>query len=205
MISPKTMLPRIPPLSTDEISRIAAEASIPAELLDRNVFRILFHSPRVGKAMQELLYAQLFNTALDGRLRELVIMRIGWVTGCDYEWAQHWFTALKAFGCTADDLLAVRDWRSSSHLGAVERAVLAATDEALATGTISSETWELCQQHLATTPSRLELVTAIATWHAISLILRCLKVPLEEDTPSWPPDGRSPSNGADGPAPSASR
>lgn len=186
--------PRIVPLSTEEISRLAAEAGIPAELLDRNVFRVLFHSPRVGKAMQGLLYAQLFDAAFDGRLRELVIMRIGWNTGCDYEWAQHWFTAIKAFGCSEEDLLAVREWRTSPRLGAVERAVLAATDETLATGTISPETWELCQQHLGTTQARLELVTVIATWHAISLILRCLNVPLEADTPSWPPDGRSPFN-----------
>ncbi len=204
-MSDNSLLPRILPLSMDEVSRIAAEAGIPAELLSRNIFRVLFHSPRVAKAIQDLLYVQLFGAAFDDRLRELVIMRIGWVTGCDYEWAQHWFTALKAFGCSADDLLAVREWRASPRLGAVEQAVLAATDEALATGTISPGTWALCQRHLGSTQACLELVTAIATWHAISLILRCLQVPLEEDTPSWPPDGCSPSTGMDGLTRRASR
>lgn len=183
---------RIEPLSTAEIERIAADAGIPAELLDRNIFRVLYRSPRVAKAMQELLYVHLYGSALDDRLRELVIMRIGWITGCDYEWAQHWFTAISAFGCSADDLLAVRDWRTSTHLGDVDRAVLAATDEVVNGGSISDATWQLCCAHLPNRQACLELVTAIATWHAISLILRSLHVPLEEDTPSWPPDGQAP-------------
>ncbi|MBP1774725.1 MAG: hypothetical protein H6Q86_731, partial [candidate division NC10 bacterium] len=187
--------PRLALLSMDEVSRIAPEAGIPAELTDRNLFRILLHSPRVAKAIQELLYAQLFGATLDGRLRELVIMRIGWATGCDYEWAQHWWTAQKAFGCNADDLLAVREWQTSPRFGAVERAVLAATDETLATGTISPETWALCQTHLGSPQACLELVTAIATWHLISRVVRSLQIPLEADTPSWPPDGRCLSDG----------
>lgn len=197
-MSDNSLPPRIPPLSTDEISRVAAEIGIPTELLDRNIFRVLYQSPRVAKAIQELLYVHLYGAAFDDRLRELVIMRIGWVTDCDYEWAQHWFTALNAFDCSPEDLLAVREWRTESRLGEVERAVLAATDETLATGTISPETWELCQRHLGSEQACLELVTSIATWHAISLVLRCLQVPLEEDTPSWPPDGRSPSSEIDG-------
>lgn len=197
-MSDNSLTPRIPPLSTEEISKIAVEAGIPPELLDRNIFRVLFHSPRVAKALQDLLYAQLFGSAFDGRLRELVIMRIGWNTNCNYEWAQHWFTALKAFGCTEADLLAVRDWPASTHLGAAEKAVLAATDETLATGTISPQTWSLCEQYLGNRQACLELVFAIATWHAVSLMLRSLQVPLESDTASWPPDGCSPEDFARG-------
>jgi alkylhydroperoxidase family enzyme len=194
----KVKNPRIPLLSADEMAKIGAEAGIPPELQDRNIFRVLFQSPRVAKALQGLLYAQLFGSAFDGRLRELVIMRIGWQTKCEYEWVQHWYTALKAFGCTEQDLLEVRNWQVSTHLGAAEKAVLAATDEVISTGTISDETWALCEQHLEGTEARLELVFAIATWHAVSLMLQSLKVPVEADTPSWPPDGRSPQDLAGG-------
>ncbi|TWO79391.1 hypothetical protein CBW56_15320 [Denitratisoma oestradiolicum] len=190
--------PRIPLLSAEEIAKIGVEAGIPPELHDRNIFRILFQSPRVAKALQGLLYAQLFDSAFDGRLRELVIMRIGWKTNCEYEWVQHWYTALKAFGCTEQDLLEVRDWQASTHLGAAEKAVLAATDEVISTGTISDETWARCEQNLEGTEARLELVFAIATWHAVSLMLRCIKVPVEADTVSWPPDGCSPEDFARG-------
>jgi hypothetical protein len=35
----------------------------------------------------------LWHGKLDPRLRELVIMRIGWLTASDYEWTQHWRVA----------------------------------------------------------------------------------------------------------------
>jgi alkylhydroperoxidase family enzyme len=38
----------------------------------------------------------LENNKFDTRLRELMIMRIGWVTGSAYEWTQHWRVATTA-------------------------------------------------------------------------------------------------------------
>ena len=79
-------------------------------------------------APRETLAAMLEeHRALDARLRELVIMRIGWATGSVYEWTQHWRVALQ-LGVDEADVLAVRDWRSSDRFGPVERAVLAYTD-----------------------------------------------------------------------------
>ncbi len=80
---------RVELLPPDRTASAAAEVGVPPELVDRNLFRVLLHRPRVAKAINDLLYAQLFGATLDGRLRELVIMRIGWVTGCNYEWTQH--------------------------------------------------------------------------------------------------------------------
>lgn len=183
---------RIELLSAEEISQVAVDLGIPPELLDHNIFRALYRSPRIAKAVQQLLYVHLYGSELDDRLRELVIMRIGWLTKCDYEWTQHWFTAIDPFGCTAEDLLAVRDWQASTHLGVLEKSVLAATDEIVNSGAISDVTWQLCREHLSSEQACLELITAIATWHAISLVLRSLRVPLEKGTSSWPPDGVAP-------------
>ena len=42
---------------------------------------------RLGDLLQTLLFT---GNALDPRLRELLILRIGWRTGAVYEWTQHW-------------------------------------------------------------------------------------------------------------------
>jgi hypothetical protein len=102
--------------------------------------RVLLHSPRVAKAIQELLYVQLFGATL----------------------------------------------------------VLAATDETLATGTISPETWALCETPLGSSQACLELVTVLAKWHAISQVARSPQMPIEGGHPSWPPDARCRSNGVTG-------
>jgi len=63
------------------------------------------------------------------------------VTGSDYEWTQHRKIAQARFGVSADELLALRDWRRADRFGPAERAVLAATDETLETGTILPPCW----------------------------------------------------------------
>ena len=72
------------------------------------------------------------------RLRELLIMRIGWTTGSDYEWTQHWRIALEQFGCSEQDLLAVRNWQNDTHFGEDERTLLAAVDALLGQGSLPS-------------------------------------------------------------------
>ena len=186
--------PRIERLSV-EAARAAAEgASVPAQMAELNVFRVLLHHPTLTRAITGLLTTLLFRGKLDARLRELVIMRIGWKTASVYEWSQHWRVAIQ-LGVSKEDLLAVREWRDSERFGGAERAVLAATDETLEQGTISAETWKECRAHVGGTEELLELVAAIANWRLFSSLLRSLEIPLEEGGEAWPPDGATPSAG----------
>lgn len=186
---------RIEMLSLEDSRKAAEFAGIPAGFAELSVFRTLLHRPAIAKAIADLLVAN-FSSELDPRLRELVIMRLGWATGSVYEWTQHWPIALERFGCTPEDLLAVRNWRASSHFGPVERAVLAATDETLETGNLSDATFQSCSEQLGSRTLCLDLVSAIGTWRFISQVLKSLAIPLEDGVAAWPPDGLAPA-GAD--------
>jgi alkylhydroperoxidase family enzyme len=180
--------PRIAPLSRDEALAAAKSAGIPEAMAELNVFRILLRDPPVARAINDLLIALLFRSKLDHRLRELLIMRIGWATGADYEWTQHWRVARETFDVPAEHLLALRDWRNADCFDAADRCVLAATDETLAHGRIGPETWAECQKHLG--PAELvDLVAAIGCWSLISEAVRSIGIPLEAGVASWPPDG----------------
>lgn len=186
---------RVEMLDLTEARERAAQCGIPAGMAELSVFRIALHQPGVAVALHGMLEALLWKGALDARLRELIIMRIGWVTGSVYEWTQHWRVA-RFLDVPERDLLAVRDWRSAGHFGAAERAVLAATDETLQDGTISDETWAACQDALHGNPAVLvELVAAIGNWRLFSALLQSLEVPLEDGLEAWPPDGVRPSLG----------
>ncbi len=180
---------RVTLLSRERAIEVAEEVEVPAQLAELNVFRVLLQRPRVAKAMNDLLLSMLFGGALDDRLRELVIMRIGWATGSDYEWTQHWLISQDTFGCSAEDVLGVRDWPHHDAFGATERAVLTATDETLADGTTSASTIATCTELLGV-EATIELVVAIGAWRAISQVARSLAIPLEDGVDSWPPDGR---------------
>jgi alkylhydroperoxidase family enzyme len=191
-MSERALEVRVPLRSVEEAKQAGAAVGIDARLAELNIFRALLHHPRLARVVADLLLTLLFGGKLDARLRELVIMRIGWVTGSEYEWTQHWRIATQ-LGIPAEDLLALRAWRSSRRLGAADRAVLAATDETLETGTITRETWAACEAHVGSPEALLELVAAIGTWRLISSLLRSLEIPLEAGVEPWPPDGVRPS------------
>jgi alkylhydroperoxidase family enzyme len=183
---------RIPRLPMQEASAAADEAGIPDYMAELAIFQVLLNHPTLARAINDLLATMLWHGRLTPRLRELVIMRIGWLTACDYEWTQHWRVA-SGLGVSADDLVGVREWRDYDGFGPAERAVLAATDDVLRDGAVSAESWAACERELqGDTTVLIELVTAIGAWRMVASILRSLQVPLEEGVASWPPDGRSP-------------
>ena len=128
---------------------------------------------------------------LPTRLRELVIMRLAWVSGSAYAWFQHYRIATAA-GITPEEIVAVRDWKSSKLFRPAERAVLAAADDTLEHGRISDPVWTQCEQALGEPAVLVELVVAIGNWTMFSQLLQSLRVPLDPGATPWPPDGRSP-------------
>lgn len=183
--------PRIPLLSIEESIQAGETVGVSAYMAKLSIFRVLLRHPKVAKQVHDLLIALLLDSKLDARLRELLIMRVGWMTGSVYEWTQHWRVALD-LGVPAEDVLAVRDWKAHSGWSAADRAVLTATDEILSDGAISAETWAACANEIPGDEARLELVLAIGNWRMISQVLRSLDIPLEDGVEPWPPDGKAP-------------
>ena len=184
---------RIEMLSPEDSLDAAKRLDVHQSIARLNIFRVLFHRPRTAKALSDLLLSLLFESEIGHRRRELIIMRIGWVTGSEYEWTQHWPLAQEIFGCRTEELLAVRDWTKAECFDETDRAVLAATDELLETGDLAEPTWQACFRALGR-DAVIDMVTAIGTWLLISKVARGLRVPLEEGVEGWPPDGLIPAS-----------
>jgi len=182
---------RIDRLTVSDAKAAAADAGIPEFMAELSVFRIALKNPPVAKAVNDLLFTLLQRGRLDARLRELVIMRIGWSTGSLYEWTQHWRVATR-LGMTEEDILGVRDWEQHRAYGPMERAVLRATDDTVRDGVISDATWQELRDLIDDDAVLVELVVAIGNWRLFSALLRSLEVPLEDGVAPWPPDGRRP-------------
>lgn len=183
---------RLPKLPLDEAKAAADEAAVPNYMAELSIFQVLLNHPPLARGINDLLATMLWHGTLDSRLRELAIMRIGWLTGCDYEWTQHWRVASR-LGVPRDDLVGVRDWQQHAGFGSVERAVLAATDDMVHHGAVSAGSWAACETEFhGDTTVLIELVTVIGAWRMVASILQSLEVPLEEGVSSWPPDGQPP-------------
>ena len=185
------MTERVAMVSLEQAKQLGEEIGLPGPMATRSAFRVLANNPPLLKTVFGQLTTLLLRNTFDTRLRELIIMRIGWVTGSEYEWTQHWRVAATA-GIPAEDVLAVRDWKNSDRLTAADKAVLAATDETLAGKTISDATWAEVTKYVTEPGQQVEFVVAMANWTMFSILLRNLKIPVEDGVVVWPPDGLRP-------------
>lgn len=180
---------RLAPLDPAAAGQLCRQYGMSPNLANSAVWSRLLRHPPLGAALSRQLYHLLQNGSLPARLRELVIMRIGWVTGTAYEWTRHWPHSLKA-GITPEELLQLRNWHAAAF-GARERAVLAATDDTVHTGRITDASWASCVS-LFEPALLVELGAVIGTWHLFSQMMRSLAIPLEEGAQYWQPDGKGP-------------
>ncbi|MCH5677573.1 carboxymuconolactone decarboxylase family protein [Streptomyces gilvus] len=183
---------RLPLLSPAAARAAAEEVGIDPAYLTQPIWTMLLARPKYARALYGVLTDLLFRTTLPVRLRELLIMRIGWTTAAEFEWAQHWEVATRA-GVDPADLLAVRDWQGSDRFAEADRAALAAADEVVERGEVGDRSWRALRQHFSES-EQLELIAVLATWHHVSVLVRSLRVPLDDGMTAWPPDGVAPKN-----------
>ena len=114
------MTSRVPMVSLERARELGEAMGLPARRTQSEAFRVVANNPGVARVAFSQLLQLLENNRFDTRLRELMIMRIAWVTGSAYEWTQHWRVATTA-GLSPEVILAVRDWRNSDQLMAADK------------------------------------------------------------------------------------
>ena len=182
------MTSRVPMVSLERARELGEAMGLPARRTQSEAFRVVANNPGVARVAFSQLLQLLENNKFDTRLRELMIMRIAWVTGSAYEWTQHWRVATTA-RLPPDVILAVRDWRNSDQLTAADKAILAATDECLAGKSISDDVWTEVTKHVTEPGQQVEFIMAMGNWMSFSMLFRNLRIPLADGISVWPPDG----------------
>lgn len=183
-----TAMPRVPMVTLEHARQLGEAMGMPARRTQSEAFRVVANNPGVARVAFSQLMQLLENNTFDTRLRELMIMRIGWVTGSAYEWTQHWRVATTA-GIPPEDVLAVRDWQNSDRLTPADKAILTATDQCLAGKTISDAAWDQVVKHVTDLGQQVEFIIAMGNWMMFSMLFRNLRIPLAQDLMVWPPDG----------------
>jgi AhpD family alkylhydroperoxidase len=122
---------RIPLIAEDSSADIAAlVAKIRGARGGRlhDFYKALLHSPGVASAWFDFNNAVRFQTRLDDRTRELVIMRVAVLTGCNYVFEVHKAQYAKPAGVTPDEVEALRSRGKPALFGGRESALLAYVD-----------------------------------------------------------------------------
>ncbi|GAJ86296.1 hypothetical protein NBRGN_108_00090 [Nocardia brasiliensis NBRC 14402] len=149
---------------------------------DSNIDRMLAHADAVVGPVLETRFVMLAESALDPRLREMVILLIAHHCHCAYEAAQHEGLVQKV-GLTQaqQDALAAERLTDPVFTDA-ERAVLDLVAAALANqGDVSDQVFDRAYRYLDDR-AVVELMIVVALYSGLAILLNTLQVDIETAT-----------------------
>ena len=145
-----------------------------------NVYRTLLHSPPLAKSWFEHINKIRWGTKIDGRLREIVIIRLGHLVSSAYVLRQHVPKLAIAEGITEAECDALADWTTSNMFSAAERATLDYVDTMTRDIVVPDEAFDPLHDHF-THRQIVELTLMIGAYISHSRVLQALEVDLEPD------------------------
>jgi 4-carboxymuconolactone decarboxylase len=140
-----------------------------------NIYRLLLHSPALAESWLGHNNAVRWRTELDGRLREIVIIRVAHLNGATYVVKQHVPELALAEGLTLAECAALADWEPSAFFDPRERAALAYADAmtrdiAVPDGVFNTLTRMFTERQI------LELTVLIGTYNMQTRVFRALQI-----------------------------
>ena len=144
-----------------------------------NLFRALANNPDGLREFQRVGEWIRYRGQLDARLRELAILRVGYVTRCAYEYSHH-VRIGQEFGLTADDINLVRRPAVAAAADEGAAAVIQAATEITTDLGLADETWQRLVSLLGTACA-MELVLVVAHYCAVVRVLNTLRVDVEPE------------------------
>jgi len=147
-----------------------------------NIYRMLLNAPPLAESWFNHSNTVRWKTALDGRLRELVIIRMGHLTGSQYVLRQHVPALALKDGVSVEECDALADWQSSKFFSARERAVLAYADTMTRDIVVPDAVFAEIKRHFDDRQI-VELTVLIGTYNMNARVLQALELDLEPPTP----------------------
>ena len=144
-----------------------------------NIYRLLLNSPALAESWFSHSNAVRWKTALDGRLREIIIIRLGHLTRCQYVLRQHVPTLALADGLSLTECNALADWEASPLFSAGERAALAYADVMTRDIVVGDEVFAQVAQYFDQR-QLVELTVLIGTYNMNARVLQALELDLEQ-------------------------
>lgn len=147
-----------------------------------NLWKMAANSPATLPHLIRMGNALLSKTSLDPRLREMAILRVAELAGCEYERVAHTMLG-REVGMTPGQLRDIAHWTDSEAYNEVERAVLRFADEVAANANATDETFSALARHLDHR-MMMELALAVGFYGMLARVLVPFRVDLDDQAPA---------------------
>ena len=147
-------------------------------------FNAFLHAPVVGRRLSALGQAVRFETSLERRITELVILTVGARWKAEFEWWAH-VPAAREHGVPQEVIDALGTGAEPPLQAADEQAAYAVARQLISTGQVSPDTYDAAQRLFGDT-GMVELISLCGYYTLISFLLNGCDVPLPPGaTPAW--------------------
>ena len=175
-------MPRIPPIDVNAAHEDVRKL-LELQPTHAQVLGTVAHAETLLGPFMQMAGAFLQKLDLPHELRELVILRVAHMLGCEYEWAQH-VPIARSLGFSEERIEGVRSGADSGLFDKVECAVLRFTDDALRNTSASDATFYAVEKHLGHR-ALVEITLAIGFYQMLARLLETAEVTVEEPSDSF--------------------
>jgi len=178
---------RIKPLAASQWNAEQERILSPLKMPDGrifNVFSTLANHPTLMAKYDSFGLYLLRGSTLPPREREILILRIGWLCGSEYEFGQHTIVG-KSVGLTDEEIRRITEGPMAPGWNPLDATLIRAVDELYYYTFITDATWNA----LAKRYSQQQLMDVIATvggYNLLAMFLNSLGVQLDEGVPGFP-------------------
>ena len=144
-----------------------------------NVLKTLARHPKLLKRWLPFANHVLFKSSLSPRIREIIILRIGWLCRSEYEWTQHVRIAAEEAGMTEADFAAIEVGSTDPLWALEEKVALQLVEELFASKTLEDNTWKELGRYYSELQI-MDMVAAVGNYTMVSMMLKTFQVPLDD-------------------------
>jgi alkylhydroperoxidase family enzyme len=144
------------------------------------IYKALLHNPTLAETWFQHLNAVRWGTGLSGRLREILIIRVGWLLGCAYIIKQHIPKLATAEGLTLPECQALLVESVGDQFAGLERIAIRLADE-LTRDARTSDTTIATLSTYCDSKMVVEMIVLISTYNMHARVVTGLDIELEQD------------------------
>jgi 4-carboxymuconolactone decarboxylase len=173
--------PRITPI--EDLEALDGESKEIIERFERdgrvaNIYRTLIRHPKLVKRWAVFGNHVLFKSSLPARDRELLILRVGALCDCGYEFNAHTEIG-KVVGLTDEEIQRIKEGSEADGWDEFDRGLLRAAEELHRDSFISDETWKFLSERYDE-QQMIDAVFTVGQYHLVSMALNSFGVQLDE-------------------------
>lgn len=173
--------PKVTPIPLAEMDQEARDLILRANLAREgeplHVFGTIARHPKLFSVWLRFANRLMLSRNFDRQVTELVILRVAYNMGNDYEWGQH-IEISAEFGIGPETLTRVMAGPQAEGWSPLEALLLQATDELHNERRITSATWDELAKHL-NEMQMMELCFLVGQYEMLAMFLQSAGVQLE--------------------------